>query len=155
MRSHALPHRGHIPLRLLTAEHIRMLYDDLRRLRSKTGVSLRMLQALQTALRQSLEYAVERGWLIANPMAGLRRPGGSKQAKVKDSTAVRYWNAEELKRFLAAAHNVLTPQQALVFETLASTGCRISAALGLTFRDHAEPRPAFVERFQRHARSNP
>ena len=149
LKTHAVPNRGHIPLRRLTVEHVRTLYDDLRKLASETGVSVRTLQALHTALRQSLEYAVEREWLTANPMAGLRRPGGSKQAKVKDSTSVRYWSTQELKRLLAAAHEVLTPQQALVFETLASTGCRISEALGLTFRDHAEPRLAFVRTFSK------
>ncbi len=36
---------------------------------------------------------------------------------------------------LEAAHAELKPTQALVFEVLAATGCRISEALGLQFRD--------------------
>ena len=53
---------GSEPPRLLTAEHIRMLYDDLRRLRSKTGVSLRMLQALQNCVRRRPEIDCASGF---------------------------------------------------------------------------------------------
>ena len=130
LRVHVVPNRGHIPLERLTGEHLRTLYQDLR----AGGASVRTVQATHIALRQVTRFAVEQGWLDSDPMDGVRRPGGAKQAKVKPEQ-IRYWTAEELRRVLEAAHGVLSPQQALLFDVLAGTGCRISEALGLQFRD--------------------
>ncbi len=145
LRTHVLPRRGQLPVARLKAEHVESLYAELR----DRSVSLRTLQALHIAIRQVTKFALDRGWIDKDPMAGVRRPGGAKQARVGDESAVRYWTAQELKRVLVAAHEILTPQQALVFEVLAGTGCRISEALGLRFRDHRVPRLSFVRTFSK------
>ncbi|MEM7678204.1 MAG: site-specific integrase [Myxococcota bacterium] len=130
LRVHALPKRGHIPLVRLTPKHFESLYADLRR----ATVSLRSVQATHIALRQVTRFTVEQEWLAADPMQTVRRPGGAKQAKVKQGE-IRYWTKCELKAILTSAHSVLRAQHALLFEVLAGTGCRISEALGLQFRD--------------------
>ncbi len=131
--SHVLPNRGHIPLNRLTADHVRTLFEDLR----GRDVTLSTVQATYLVLRQVMKHAIERGWLAesANPMAQVRRPGGSKRARVKAQDAIRYWTQDELRRVLDAADAVLPTQGALLFHLLAGTGCRISEALGLRFRD--------------------
>jgi integrase len=92
------------------------------------------------AIRQVTKHAVERGWIETDPMTKVRRPGGSRQARVGPEDSVRYWTAEELRRVLAAAREVLPPEHALIFEVLAGTGCRIAECLGLQFRDHRNGR---------------
>lgn len=65
-------------------------------------------------------------------MARVRRPGGSKRARVKGEGAIRYWTADELKRVLAAVHEVLPAAHALIFDVFAGTGCRIAECLGFS-----------------------
>ncbi len=151
LRTHIVPRRGQLPIARVKREHIEALYAELK----DRGASMRTMQAVHIAFRQVTAFAVERRWIDADPMAGLRRPGGSKQARVKAETAIRYWAADELKQVLAAAHYVLTPQQALIFEVLAWTGCRISEALGLRFRDHGRGRLSLVRTFSKSRQIEP
>jgi len=114
-------------------DHCESLYRETK----DAGASLRTLQATHTALRQVVKHGLDRGWIEEerDPMAKVRRPGGSKQARVKD-IAVPHWSAEELSRILEVARETLDPTHRLLVEVLARTGVRIGEALGLRFRDH-------------------
>ncbi len=151
LTANVVPRRGQLPIERVKRQHIESLDAELR----DQGTTLRTRQAIHVALRQVFKFAVERRWIDADPMAGLRRPGGSKQARVKAETTVRYWTADEMKQVLTAAHDVLTPQQALIFEVLAWTGCRISEALGLRFRDHGRGRLSLVRTFSKSRQIEP
>ncbi|MEM7674458.1 MAG: tyrosine-type recombinase/integrase [Myxococcota bacterium] len=139
LRTHVVPRRGHITLNRLTSKHLRTLYEDMR----TGGATLSTCQATHIALRQVTKYALSEGWATKDPMTEVRRPGGSRRARVKDTSAIRYWTSDELKLVLHAAHRELNPRQALLFEVLAGTGCRISEALGLQFRDIRDCRMTF------------
>jgi integrase len=133
LATHVLPRRGQLPVARMKRDHVESLYRELR----DSGASLRTIQATHTALRQVIKHALDQGWIDEerDPMTKVRRPGGSKQARVKN-IAVPHWTAEELSRILHTARETLDRTHKLLVETLAGTGCRIGEALGLRFRDH-------------------
>ncbi|MEM6367908.1 MAG: tyrosine-type recombinase/integrase [Myxococcota bacterium] len=144
LKAHILPRRGQLPVHRLTRDHVESLYQELR----AEGVSTRTLQAVHIALRQVVKHAIDQGWVdeARDPMAKVKRPGGSRQARVKDTT-VPHWTTDELKALLVKSREVLPARHALLVETLAGTGVRIAEALGLKFRDHnARTKALRVER---------
>jgi len=99
VRLHILPHIGRVPLRNLRPDHIERMYSDLsvegNHVRNG-GLDPKTVLEIHQILRRSLDDAMRRGMIVANPAkvahAPRRRPLGSSVAKA--------WNAHQLRAFL-------------------------------------------------------
>jgi integrase len=131
LRTHVVPRRGELPIGKVGRDDIERLYARL----DDAGVSVSTRQAIHIALRQVFRFAIDRGWVEVDPMDKVKRPGGSRRARVKTGK-VQHWSEDELRRLLFVARETLPPVHALACEVLAGTGARVSEVLGLTFRDH-------------------
>jgi len=133
LRTHVVPRRGQLPVDRLKRDHVEGLYEEIR----SAGSKVRTLQAIHIALRQVVKHAIDQEWIHedSDPMAKVRRPGGSRAARVKDTT-VPHWTVDELNALRLKSREVLPARHALLVEVLAGTGVRIAEALGLRFRDH-------------------
>lgn len=102
----------------------------------RDGLSPASVSAYLAPVRALFADAVERGDVAASPALRLRI-----NAKV---AATRKTKSEEEKTLtraeLAALLRAIPERHRLVFEVLAGTGCRISEALGLEWRDLASER---------------
>lgn len=96
--------------------------------RGLKGASIRKIL---TPLVGALRVAVREGWIVANPMDRLlphERPRS-------DTKKMRVLTMDEIQRLVAEASS---DRWALLFQTLAFTGLRISEALALTWDDISE-----------------
>lgn len=115
---------GKTPIELLTRP---TLEDYLNSLSHLSYTTHRRHQAIVQSL---LNFAVERGYLKANPIAQLkqRKPDGSKGEHDSDET-IRYLSSEQLRHLYAAVH-ANARMNALV-HLLHRTGARIAEILAL------------------------
>jgi integrase len=126
INDHALPTWRTWKLGEVEPAEVRALY---RRLRAG-GKSTATLRTLRAALSAMYSTAVEDGATDANPIRGVRLPGGESDEEQKRAKAL---SREELRIFLGAL-----PDEGywrLFFEFLAATGLRIGEAVGLTWEN--------------------
>jgi integrase len=115
-----LPDLGHIKLRTLTPQHLRLLYSKMR----ETGLADTTIQTTHVIIKQALQQAENDGIIPKNP---------ARAVKVKvEHKEVDALTAEEVKQFLEAnASHRLYPLWVFYF----LTGVRRGEALGLTWDD--------------------
>lgn len=123
---HALPTWRSWKLAEVEPAEVRALY---RRLRDR-GKSTATLRALRAALSAMYSTAVEDGVTDANPIRGVRLPGG--ETDEDDQKRAKALSGDELGIFLAA---LTDDYWRLFFELLAVTGMRIGEAVGLTWEN--------------------
>jgi integrase len=100
---------------LVVREHVERLYRDL----AAKGLSMRMRQAIHVVLNGIFKHAIERELIARSPMERIKRPGGSKQARVKPHHRVRVWTEEEVRQFVEVAKGT---QYGPLFEVALGTG---------------------------------
>jgi integrase len=131
-RLHVVPRIGRVPLRHLRPDHIERMYADLSVGGNHTrdgGLDEKTIIEVHQMLRRSLDDAVRRGLLVANPaavaLAPRRRPIGS-------SSVAKAWNAYQLRAFLdhTAGHRMHA-----ALWTAANTGMRRSELAGFHWGD--------------------
>jgi integrase len=111
---------GHVTLARLNPPMLALQFSMLR----SRGRGARRLQLAHGYLKGCLARAAELGYIAANPMEKVRRPKWEPVVKT-------YWSPGELARFVqVAASSPL--RYARLFLLIATTGLRISEALGLT-----------------------
>lgn len=123
------PAIGHVPLRQLRADHLDRLYESLATTGGRAGAGLapKTIHEVHIIIRAGLDQAVDRR-LIAQNVANDSHARPSRRA----SLASRAWNAQELRRFLAAAaSHRLYPALRLA----AYTGMRRGEIIGLKWTD--------------------
>ncbi len=121
--SYVLPLIGHEILTDLTAIRLQAVFTELH----KQEIGHRKAQQAYTVLRTCLKAAVSMELLTVNAMERVHKPEWRPREKT-------YWSVPQTRIFLAtalASHLRLAPLCAL----LASTGLRVSEALGLTWED--------------------
>lgn len=116
-----------IKVEQVTREHVRQMQASLH----KRKASLRTQQAVHGVLNGLFRYAAACDMIAISPMHGLRRPGGSMQARVRRKE-IRAWNEEEVRTFLAHARPT---HYGPLFETMLGTGLRPGEAFALRWRD--------------------
>jgi integrase len=125
LEAHAIPHFGSMPLRDVERSDVKALIAKLQR----HGLSPATISRCIAPLRALFSDAVEDGELSVNPALRL-----TINAKVR--AAGRRERTKLLTRVqLAAILAAIPKRHRLIFEILAGTGCRISEALGLEWRD--------------------
>lgn len=131
-RLHLVPRIGRVPLRHLRPDHIERMYADLSVVGNHArdgGLDEKTIIEIHQMLRRSLDDAVRRGLLVANPaaiaLAPRRRPIGS-------SGVAKAWNAYQLRSFLdhTAGHRMHA-----ALWTAANTGMRRSELAALHWGD--------------------
>ena len=117
---------GALKIDRVKREHIEQLYGSLR----AGGDSMRTRQAVHTTLNGLFKYAFDRELIDEMPMTRVKRPGGSRQARVKSIERVRIWTRDEVKAFLIVARN---PERhyGRLFELMLGTGLRPGEAYAL------------------------
>ena len=131
-RLHVVPRIGRVPLRHLRPDHIERMYAELSVDENHSrdgGLDEKTIIEVHQMLRRSLDDAVRRGLLVANPaavaLAPRRRPIGS-------SSVAKAWNAYQLRAFLD--HTVGHRMHATLW-TAANTGMRRSELAALHWGD--------------------
>lgn len=118
-----------MPLRDIGRADVEKLITKLQR----EGLSAASIAAYLAPVRALFSDAVERGDVAASPALRLRinaKAGrGRETAEPREKTLARV----EVDAILAA----IPERHRLIFELMAGTGCRISEALGLEWRDLA------------------
>jgi integrase len=125
LEAHAIPHFGSMPLREIERADVKALIAKLQR----EGLSPTTIGRYLAPVRALFSDAVEDGELSANP--ALRLAINAKAGRVAPRERVKLMTRTELAAVLAA----IPERHRLVFEVMAGTGCRISEALGLEWRD--------------------
>lgn len=124
--THVLPRIGGVQLRNVARANIVALQTTL----DREEISLRMRQAVHTALRVAFVYAKENHFVSANPLDGMKRPGGAKQARV--GSEMEAWTENEVRSFLAACKG---HRLEALFVVALGTGLRRGELCALTRRD--------------------
>jgi integrase len=125
---YAIPHFGSTPLRDIERKDVRALVAKLQR----AGLASATIARYLAPVRALFSDAVEDGELTVNP--ALRLAINAKMKAAAEPRRARALTRVELGALLAA----IPEQHRLIFEVLAGTGCRISEALGLEWRDLGE-----------------
>jgi integrase len=128
LEAHAIPHFGATQLRNIERKDVRALVTKLQR----QGLSPRSIAAYLAPVRAMFSDAVDDGDMAANPAVKL-----AINAKARgDAPATEPERAKTMTRAELSAVLAAVPEQhRLIFEVMAGTGCRISEALGLEWRD--------------------
>ncbi|UJP40785.1 tyrosine-type recombinase/integrase [Cellulomonas palmilytica] len=140
IRTHVLDDLGAIKLEALTHARLRRYFVDLAKKRSRRGgtLSVSTQRKVHSRLTSAFRYAVVRGWLPADPMAGIPTPSESVEAvgRVADLSPVeRALTVPEMRRFERwiatryADHLAYQVRWRLAF----SVGLRQAELLGLTW----------------------
>ena len=124
----ARPRIGHVLLRELTPEHLRVLYRDLLEGGAKRGkpLSVASVQGVHRVLHKAFDDAVEDGLLFRNPVARVKRPVGDRRPEM------RTWTLEHALAFLAAIQDDRLYAMWFLFLT---TGLRRGEVAGLRWLD--------------------
>ena len=130
LEAHAVPHFGSRPLRDLERKDIKALIRKLQR----RGLSPATIARYLAPVRALFSDAVEDGELNANPALKLAINAKARDEPADESERAKLMTRGELAAVLAA----IPEQHRLIFEVMAGTGCRISEALGLEWRDLGE-----------------
>lgn len=134
VEKHLVPRLGALPLQKLTPMHLNAVYAELLasgRRDGKGGLSARSVRFIHTIIRKALNDAVEARLLDWNPASRAKPP----KAKTADEQARRkrkFWDAEEVRRFLDTARE---HRLHAAFHLAATTGMRRGEVLGLRWRD--------------------
>jgi integrase len=131
LEAHAIPHFGSMPLRDVERKDVKALIAKLQRQDLSPATIARYL----APVRALFSDAVEDGELTANPALKLAINAKARRGEGADGiNRAKLMTRAELGAVLAA----IPEQHRLVFEVMAGTGCRISEALGLEWRDLGE-----------------
>jgi len=125
---HILPHLGMIPLQRLTADDLDGLYVKLltegRRNGGGGGLSPKTVRNIHGLLHKALSDATRKGAVLRNVALQADPP------RVRSHSAMRVWNAEQLRQFLTEIDD---HRMAPAFYVAANTGMRRGEVLGLTW----------------------
>jgi integrase len=131
LEAYAIPHFDSTPLRDIERKDVRALITKLQR----QGLSPASVASYLAPVRAMFSDAVEDGDLAANPALKLVINAKARsEASVHKPERVKTMTRAELSAVLAA----IPEQHRLIFALMAGTGCRISEALGLEWRDLGE-----------------
>ena len=124
----ALPWIGALPIREVSADHIRALYRDLLAKGAKGGkpLSVSSVQGVHRVLHKAFSDAVEDGLLFKNPLDRVRRPVADRRPERTT------WTADDAIRFLAAIRGDRLHAMWFLFLT---TGMRRGEVAGLRWSD--------------------
>lgn len=130
---HILPSLGHIRLQLLTPDQLDRFYAEQlaggRLTGASKGLAPKTVRHLHTVLHRALADAVRKN-LVARNVADAADP--PKLRERTGPTAMRTWNADELRRFLL---EVAADPFGPAFWLAATTGLRRGEVLGLRWLD--------------------
>jgi integrase len=134
LEAHAIPHFGSTPLRDIDRKQVKVLIAKLQR----QGLADATVARYLAPVRALFSDAVDDGDLAANPALKLtiNKKAGRKSAEAPESPDERQKALTRAE--LAAVLAAIPEQHRLIFEVMAHTGCRISEALGLEWRDLGE-----------------
>lgn len=128
LRTHVAPAAlGAVKIDRVTRAHVETFLVDLR----AGGASARTQQAVHSVLLGLFRHAMDQGLITSLPTAGVKRPGGARQAKVKPER-VRVWTAAEARRFLEVARDT---HNGRMFAAALGTGLRPGELFALRWRD--------------------
>lgn len=128
------PRIGNVKLSKLTAQHLNSLYAELLvsgRCQREGGLSPVTVRRVHSVVRKALNDAVEMRLLEWNP-ASSAKPPKAKKAEEAGRRKRRYLDADEVRRFLAAAKG---NRFEAAFYLAVMTGMRRGEVLGLRWRD--------------------
>lgn len=126
---HAIPHFGSTRLCDIDRKQVKALITKLQREGLSDGSVARYL----APVRALFSDAVDDGELAANP--ALRLTINKKAGRGADATERPAREKALTRAELSAILAAIPEQHRLIFEVMANTGCRISEALGLEWRD--------------------
>jgi len=134
VEKHLIPRLGALPLQKLTPTHLNAVYAELLasgRRDGRGGLSARSVRFIHTIIRKALNDAVDARLLDWNP-ASKAKPPKAKTADEQARRKRRFWDADEVRRFLdsATGHRLHA-----AFHLAAMTGMRRGEVLGLRWRD--------------------
>jgi hypothetical protein len=151
--TYLLPRIGTIPLAMLTAADLRVMFTAMGRQRPATGapLSAATLARIRATLRAALNAAIREGLISANPARLVELPAPARphpvvwtlprEAAWRESglrPAVAVWTAEHTARFLAAIQDEpLCP----CYQLMAVSGLRRGEAAGLAGAISTSPLP--------------
>lgn len=124
---HLVPRIGHIKIHNLTAEDVLNGYKAIRDAKTSRGRSATLLRTARTAMKGSLDMAVQFGYLPRNPATGITLVTSRAVKRVTP-----HWNMEAAKTFLGGATD--TPWGRVLLFTLL-TGLRRGEVLGLRWQN--------------------
>ena len=124
----ARPTIGHLLLRELSPEHLRLMYRHLLERGAKGGkpLSVASVQGVHRVLHKAFDDAVEDGLLFRNPVSRVKRPVADR------SPELRTWTVEHALKFLAAIQDDRLYAMWFLFLT---TGMRRGEVAGLRWSD--------------------
>jgi integrase len=120
-RDHIIPKLGKIRLRDLRPDHIQTLYS----IKLDEGLSARSLETTHAILHKALKQALIWSLITRNPAELVRKPRRIRKE-------MRYWTADQVRQFLAAAKN---NRLYALFYLAITTGLRQAELLGLMWSD--------------------
>ncbi len=115
VRLYIVPRLGSIRLAVLSSALVLQAFEGLTPNTRRVCIRL---------VRSAVAYAVDRGWLLRNPIASLRAPRLAR-------TPIRreWWTGDQIRAFLTATQD---DEMHPLWVVLAKGGLRVSEALGLT-----------------------
>jgi integrase len=134
IEKHLIPRVGSLPLQKLTPHHLTWAYGELLekgRCDGTGGLSPRTVRFIHTVVRKALQDAVDARLLEWNPAANAKPPK-AKTAEEAARKKRRYWDASEVRRFLASVRD---NRLQAAFHLATTTGMRRGEVLGLRWRD--------------------
>lgn len=126
LEAHAIPHFGSTRLRDIEREDVEDLIAKLQ----QHGLSPSSISKYVAPVRALFSDLVERGKLTANPALALKINAKAARSTGGDGVEKAMTRAE-----LTAVLEAIPERHRLIFGLMAGTGCRISEALGLEWRD--------------------
>jgi len=130
LEAHAIPHFTSTPLRDITRKDVRALVAKLQR----QGLAASTIARYLAPVRALFSDGVEDGELAANPALRLTINAKAGRKSTDEPAREKALTRAELSAVLAA----IPEPHRLIFEVMAGTGCRVSEALGLEWRDLGE-----------------
>lgn len=134
VRRYIVPRIGSVALQALSPRHLSDLYTDLLergRVRGSGGLSPKTVRGVHLVLAQACKEAMRWGLIERNP-ADLVDPPSLRLVAARRRRAMRVWDSEQLRAFLA---HVATHRFQALWLTAATTGMRRSELLGLRWAD--------------------
>ena len=127
LEAHAIPHFDSTPLRDITRKDVRALVTKLQR----QGLAAATIARYLAPVRALFSDAIEDGDVAANPALKLTINAKAGRTSNDEPAREKALTRRELSTVLAA----IPERHRLIFEVMAGTGCRVSEALGLEWRD--------------------